>query len=190
MLIIFYNLYLLNILEPSPMNRSHSSHSNSTPQYSQSPHTAYNNMQPSAYNTVNRSIKLKNIKYVLTNYFYLSPIHLQDKLRTLEIILLLDMVPLKHLFMMVCFFIPAHSHQLFKAVQDHLPLDHRYNLQIQMIGDEWLKNGLKLNNEVMEDILHPCLMEDDTHLVAGKKLTIIFCALSSSLPVFLIIKFK
>jgi len=41
-------------LEPSPMNRSHhSSHTNITPQYSQSPHAAYNNMQPSAYNTVN-----------------------------------------------------------------------------------------------------------------------------------------
>lgn len=34
------------------MNRSHSSHSNATPQYSQSPHASYNNVQQSAYNTV------------------------------------------------------------------------------------------------------------------------------------------
>jgi hypothetical protein len=86
--------------------------------------------------------------------------------------LLLVMVLLKHQFMMVYFCILALSHQLFKAVQNHLPLDHLYNQQIQVIGVEWLKNGLKLNNEVMEDILHLCQMEeDDTHLVAGKILT-------------------
>jgi len=53
-LIIIDYLFVVffNILEPSPMNRSHSSHS-ATPQYSQSPHASYNNMQPSAYNTVN-----------------------------------------------------------------------------------------------------------------------------------------
>ena len=86
--------------------------------------------------------------------------------------LLLVMVLLRHLFMMVYFFILAPSHQLFKAVQNHLPPDHLYNQQIQMIGVEWLKNGLKLNNEVMEVILHPCLMEEaDIHLVAGKMFT-------------------
>lgn len=111
------------------------------------------------------------LKFIL-NYFFFSHTHHQGKLLTLEIMLLLVMVLLRHLFMMVYFFIQAHSHQLFKAVQNHLPLNHLYNQQIQMIGVEWLKNGLKLNNEVMEDILHPCLMEEgDTHLVAGKMLT-------------------
>lgn len=151
------------------MNRSHSSHSNTTPQYSQSPHTAYNNMQPSAYNTVNWSIKFNDIKCILsTNNFYFSPTHLQDKLLILATTLLLDIVLLKHLFMMACFYILVPSHRSFKAVLNHLPLGHLYNLQIQMIGDEWLKNGQKLNNEMMADILHPCLMEEDTHLVAGK----------------------
>lgn len=50
---LFSYFIVFNILDPSPMNRSHNSHSNITPQYSQSPHAAYNNMQPSAYNTVN-----------------------------------------------------------------------------------------------------------------------------------------
>lgn len=83
------------------------------------------------------------------------------------------MVLLRHPFTMAFSFIQAPSLQSFKVVQDHprLPLDNnQYRLQIQMIGDEWPKNGLKVNNEVMEDILHLCPMVDDTRLAAGKAL--------------------
>lgn len=161
--LFYFNLY---ILEPSPMNRSHTSHSNSTPQYSQSPLAAYNNMQPSAYNTVNYFIKYDSIRFILI-HFNFSHIRHRDRLHSLAIILLLVMVLLQHLFMMVYFFILALLHQLFKAVPGHLPLNHQYQ-QIQMIGDEWLKNGLKLNNVVMEDTLLLCLMVDDTLLATGK----------------------
>jgi hypothetical protein len=73
--------------------------------------------------------------------------------------------------MMVYFFILVLSHPLFKVVLGLLSLDHLYHQQIQVIGDVWLKNGLKLLNNEEKDILHQCLMEDDIHLATGKNLT-------------------